>query len=298
MESDSISVGKLIQALKDIKSVKDAFPSVDIAMKSIYTKIRVRKKLKYGNFAEMELIQGSNNWILVSHSLPDKAVASLLKIDSSLNLKTAVENFMLIVNNLSNYFEALYILDLNCIILEPLIKTTKINWRLIKYSKFAFLKIDFVDPLDVNNFNVSFLGKDHIIKELNETYNKLSEADGDEEMDIYQKLCTRLKILEFPYSNKPDTDECAICLCPRNDENEYPIICCENPKCDQLFHASCLSQHLNINSKSIRILNVSVGECPFCKTKISSNYAGFIRNQTRTDDSDELSQKHENMDID
>lgn len=41
------------------------------------------------------------------------------------------------------------------------------------------------------------------------------------------------------------------------------MICYENPQCDKLFHASCLNQHLNVNS--YEVLSIAVGECLFCK---------------------------------
>ncbi|KAL7050786.1 hypothetical protein ACKWTF_004213 [Chironomus riparius] len=275
---ENINIRKLIQTLNDIKSLKESYPkSIEVAVKSNYTQIKISKQLKYDINAEMELCYAENNWIIMSHNFPEKAASSLLKIGSSTSLKSAVEGFLLLINNLKNYFESLYILDLNCIVLEPYEKLMSINWRLIKYSKFAFIKIEFLDPLDVNNFNVTFYGKDHVIKELNEAYNTNSYYDEDE-TDIYQKLCIKLKILEFPYTNRiEDSDECSICLCQHNEQNESPIVCCENPRCDQLFHASCLNQHLNINS--YKVLSVAVGECPFCKQKISSNFSGFMKKQ-------------------
>lgn len=275
---EAIDVRKLIQIIKDIKCVKEVFPFIEISAKNNYSKIKISKQLKYENVAIMELSYGDNNWLITSHNFPEKAASSLLKIESSINLKSAVEAFLLMINNLESYYEALYILDLNCIVLEPVEKVPKINWRLIKYSKFAFIKIEFNDPLNIDNFSLKFYGKDFIIKELNETYNGNSnnETDENDETDIYQKLCIKLKILEFPYTNRiEDTDECSICLCQHNEQNESPIVCCENPKCDQLFHASCLNQHLNINS--YKVLSVAVGKCPFCKQKISSNFAGFMR---------------------
>jgi hypothetical protein len=275
---EKISVRKLIQTLKDIKSLKESYPrSIDVAVKANYTQIKITKQLKYDIQAEMELNYAENNWIITSHNFPEKAASSLLKIGSSMSLKSAVEAFLLLINNLQNYFESLYILDINCIVLEPFEKSMSINWRLIKYSKFAFIKIEFVDPLDVSNFTVIFYGKDNVIKELNEAYNTNSYCDEDE-IDIYQKLCIKLKILEFPYTNRiEEHDECSICLCQYNEQNESPIVCCENPRCDQLFHASCLNQHLNVNS--YKVLSIAVGECPFCKQKISSNFSGFMKKQ-------------------
>lgn len=277
---EKINVRKLVQILKEIKLVKDAFPSIKVSVKSNYSKIKLSKKLKYAYFAEIELEYDEMNWIIESHSFPE--TSNVLKIGSSISLKSAAEGFLLMINNLQNYYESLYILDINCTVLEPLNKSMCINWRLIKYSQFAFLKIEFIDIMDVNNFKVTFFGKDHIIKELNETYNNSSNDDyGDD--DIYQKLCRKLKILEFPYTQKDDETECAICLCHQNEENEAPIVCCENPKCTQLFHGSCISQHLNINS--YKILSVAVGECPFCKMKISANFAGFIKQNKTVIDS-------------
>jgi E3 ubiquitin-protein ligase FANCL len=87
-----------------------------------------------------------------------------------------------------------------------------------------------------------------------------------------------LNIFEIPYfpATDEDTIDCSICLCYRCEYNRCPVVCCENDKCDSTFHISCLEKYLKVQ-KHVTVLSICIGECPFCKQKLSNSYAPFFQ---------------------
>lgn len=287
---EQINVSKLIKIFKDIKQINDAFPELTIQSKSEFNQLKISNlNSLITNCSEMELeFNDKNIWIVKSHTFPKKA-ASSLKLGSSTSIKNAVESFTLINNNLTDYYEALENLMLSCsnIICEPKLSTPNITWRLLKYSRFVFIKVEF-DPLNVSNLKVTFFGKQQLVNDLYEIYNKAYEKKIDEGNDeseeedvwsnnIYRKLCSQLNVLEFPSlceEADAEPDVCPICLC----DDEIAFVCCNNLKCQSIFHANCLAQQvLNINC--VKVLSVAIAICPLCKERISTNFISMIQSK-------------------
>lgn len=178
------------------------------------------------------------------------------------------------LENLQPFYTSLQMLDEICIIGEPEVITSKTNWRLVKFSANLFIKIEFLNPMNLEEVSVTFHGATSLVKEMTETYN--SKCDDVETETIYDKLLKVFDIPYFPATDEEDVD-CSICLSYRCENDRCPIVCCDNEKCDATFHLSCLERFLK-GQKHVSILSICIGECPFCKQTLSNSYAPFFQN--------------------
>ncbi|XP_037071913.1 E3 ubiquitin-protein ligase FANCL-like isoform X2 [Pollicipes pollicipes] len=62
--------------------------------------------------------------------------------------------------------------------------------------------------------------------------------------------------------------ECGICYCYRMAE-ETPSRCCDDSRCGQPFHNSCLYEWLRALPSTRQTLRTVFGDCPYCSTPIS-----------------------------
>jgi len=179
----------------------------------------------------------------------------------------------LLLDNLRPFYVTLQVLDDICYIGEPLVITTKTNWRLVKFSNKIFIKIEFLDPFCIEELSVTFHGDTSTVKQMTEIYH--AKCGDYQEENIHKKL---LQIFELPYfpATHEDCVECSICLSYYCENNRVPIVRCENDKCDMIFHLSCLEKYLKMQ-KHIKILSLCIGECPFCKQVLSNSYASFFK---------------------
>ncbi|CRK90378.1 CLUMA_CG004084, isoform A [Clunio marinus] len=111
----------------------------------------------------------------------------------------------------------------------------KTNWRLIKYSNNIFIRIEFTNPLNIEEVKVTFHGQSDVVNEMTETYNSRCDDFQDSNTFIYDKL---LNIFDIPFFPATEQDEinCSICLSYRCEENRVPVVCCDNMKCDSMYH--------------------------------------------------------------
>lgn len=187
---------------------------------------------------------------------------------------------MCLLDNLQSFYSSLQKLDEICVVGEPEVITSKTNWRLVKYSKRVFIKIEFINPLSIEDVSVTFHGCTGAVKDMTETYHsKCSDYDDE---SIYNKI---LNIFEIPYfpATDEDTIDCSICLSYRCEKNRCPIVCCDNEKCDSSFHISCLEKYFT-SQKHVKILSICIGECPFCKQSLSNSYAPFFKKILASDE--------------
>lgn len=211
-------------------------------------------------------------WRIVDHQLPLRKAFDKV----STNLLDSVTRYMMLLDNLEPFYKSVQTLDEICNVGEPSIITSKTNWRLVKFSNKIFIKIEFLNPLCIEELSVTFHGCTNTVREMTETYNARSTSDFYEDESIYHKL---LRIFELPYFPATDEDciECAICLSYHCENNRCPIVRCENDKCDSFFHLGCLEKYLKVQDH-IKILSLCIGECPFCKQALSNSYAPFFKN--------------------
>jgi len=270
---------KIVKILKEIKGLKDVFPLIKISTRSNYEEIYI-SNLKEGTEHSIQLKYDKSSWNIVEHQLPIAIIKS-----TATNLQEAVVTYLMLLENLQPFYSSLEMLDDICSIGEPEVITTKTCWRLVKYSNKVFIKIEFRNPLCIDELLISFHGCQSAVKDMRELYNSKCDEFNDE--TIYNKL---LCIFEIPYFPAHDEDsvDCAICLCYRCPEsNRCPVVCCENKKCDSTFHISCLDKYLKLREDAVNIISVCIGACPFCKHKLSNSYAPFFQ---RTSEKGEGSQ--------
>ena len=181
----------------------------------------------------------------------------------------------MILDNLEPFYKSLQVIDRICCIGEPSVITSKTNWRLVKFSNRVFIKIEFLNPLCIEEVSVTFHGCTNTVREMTELYNAQIDDDYDDET-IYHQL---LRIFELPYF--PATDEgcidCSICLSYHCQNNRCPIVRCENDKCDSFFHLGCLEKYIKMQ-EHIKVLSLCITKCPFCKHPLSNSYAPFFKN--------------------
>lgn len=261
-EDQNIDLKQIIQVLKDIKSLKDAHPEVSIAVKNNYNEIKISNKSQR---FEIEFMYKENSWTLTSHNLPDRI--NLLKIGKPISLKRAVENCKIAIENLEEFFEVIDVIDRNIEVVQPRIKSTKDNWRIVKFNKNVYIKIELPNPLNVKDVLVTFYGKSEHVEKIQELYNNQDHEDEN----VYWRLHSlRYEIDDSGHSQQEnDKIDCGICFEYYDESDECPLVFCENSTCPQAFHSSCLSRHLKVSN--LKILNVAIGECPYCKFKIQIN---------------------------
>lgn len=74
----------------------------------------------------------------------------------------------------------------------------------------------------------------------------------------------------------PSTESyCSICYMYRLN-GHIPMITCDNPKCWLIYHTACLKEWFSINRESKTFLNVTSGNCPSCKEKLSTSFVQLI----------------------
>lgn len=179
----------------------------------------------------------------------------------------------MLLENLQPFYSSLKALDDICVVGEPEVITPKTNWRLVKYSNKVFIKVEFINPLCIDELSITFHGCTSTVKEMTEIFN--SKCDEYDDETIYNKLLCIFDIPYFPATDEDET-ECSICLSYRCDNNRCPVVCCDNEKCDSTFHISCLEKYLKLQ-KHVKVLSICIGECPFCKQTLSNSYAPFFQ---------------------
>lgn len=217
---------------------------------------------------ELKLVKLS--WKVVDHMLP------ILAFEKAVNLEESVKIYLRLLENLYPFYMALDMLDDICVVGEPRDITTKTTWRLVKYSNKTFIKIEFPNPLSIEEVNITFHGSTASVKEMTEIYNEKSDEFEDE--TIYNKLRNIFGVPYFPATDEDNID-CAICFCYMDEKNRCPILCCDNEKCDSTFHISCLENYFKVK-RHVKILSVSISACPFCKQTLSNSYTSFFKNTT------------------
>lgn len=261
-EEAEFNLSQTIQVLKDIKSLNETYPNLLIAVKKDYSEIKISQH--HESKFDMEFMYSDNNWILTSHNLPDRV--NLLKIGKPTTLKRAMECCKIAVENLNDFYEVLETIDRNAEVVEPRNRSSKDNWRIVKFNKNVYVKIELPNPMNIKDVHVNFIGKNEQVQKMTELYNK---QDSEEE-NIYWKLhFLRYELEEEEDQSNDDKIDCGICLEYYDESDKCPLIFCNNSMCSQAFHSTCLNRHLKVSN--LKILNVAVGECPFCKFKIQIN---------------------------
>ncbi|XP_058448405.1 E3 ubiquitin-protein ligase FANCL [Malaya genurostris] len=211
---------------------------------------------------------------VTDHSLPNFGASNqLFKGHSSIEMHTI--SFVHLLDQLDEFYANLHKIDELCYVVDPSVIDTRTTWRIIKFSQKVFLKLIF-HPLQPSSIVVNFFGPSKEVEYLRELYDDKIE-DWDPESDVYTNLLRTLEIMSFPMRNQDDTvdgetSNCGICLTYRDDHERIPIVSCDNDKCLQIFHISCLKGWLLSLARSKMFFSISIGTCPYCKHKVSSSF--------------------------
>lgn len=258
-EEEKINLKQIIQVLKDIKLFKETNPDILLAVNKNYKIIQLSKEEDFK--FDMQLTFKNNVWIVTSHNLPNRI--DLLEIGKPTTLKRAVECCEKAIENLEEFYELIEELDSNFEIVQPRIKSSKDNWRIIKFNNNHYVKIELQNPMNTKDISVYFYGKNEEVQKMTDIYNNQQQEESVSVKIHYLKY-------ELEGSDSSEKGDCGICLEFYDDLDQCPLIFCDNPACPQAFHSSCVSRHLKVSN--LRILNVAVGECPYCKFKIQVNF--------------------------
>lgn len=225
-------------------------PSLQIFCKKDYTEIKVGN-IKTDHHFKAKLT-ASSGLSLIESSLPEFRINmadedsnnSIFK--SNTTLSSIFDAFLMVLENMQEFYKNLDTIDQLCDVVEPQTITTKTNWRLIKFQEKVFLKIEIINPLDVSSVRCNFFGRDSDVNELNKIFEEKQEDKWDCSIDIYKNLLRIFDLMFLPMKADDEIEDdlppCNICFSYRSEELQIPLISCNNKKCDSIFHVFCLDK--------------------------------------------------------
>ncbi|ELT94077.1 hypothetical protein CAPTEDRAFT_182288 [Capitella teleta] len=168
------------------------------------------------------------------------------------------------------FWDAMDEIDSKVWVLEPEQPTRSCCARRIALGQSASLQME-VLPLHPKHLpSCLFLGADHVTDPLRENFNQNIQR-WDHTQSLLSNLETILQ-MTFPSpctTSKEDvTVSCGICYAYRL-EDQLPDQQCEDKRCAQPFHASCLYEWLRSMPDHRQSFNIIFGQCPYCSQPIT-----------------------------
>lgn len=171
-------------------------------------------------------------------------------------------------------FNTLREIDEKCWVLEPEHPTFVDTHRRLALGSNLSLHITVSCQQPTSLPECHFMGADSATAPLREKLNTNTHR-----WDVERSLLNNLEeVLDLDFPSRADTSvsdlsmDCGICYCMHLGD-EVPNIVCEDSRCAQAFHHSCLFEWLR-NMSSRQSFNTVFGECPLCshpiKVKIPS----------------------------
>ncbi|XP_006817054.1 E3 ubiquitin-protein ligase FANCL-like [Saccoglossus kowalevskii] len=169
-----------------------------------------------------------------------------------------------------DYFDIIDEIDGKTWVLEPENPSYASTLRRIALGSSSSLQID-IDPFHPRVLpECRFLGADHVVNPLRDKLNANLER-WDPLQSALMNLHNIIQI-EFPSPSKIQKQdfsmECGICYSYRL-ETTIPDKVCEDPRCGQPFHQTCLYEWLRALPSSRQSFNTIFGECPYCSKPIT-----------------------------
>ncbi|XP_078000850.1 E3 ubiquitin-protein ligase FANCL-like [Glandiceps talaboti] len=189
-------------------------------------------------------------------------------------LKNIHHQFSQELEKYQDFFAVVDEIDNKTWVLEPEQPYYASTLRRIALGSSSSLQIN-MDPFHPRMFpECKFLGADHVINPLRDKLNTNLENWNPEET-----VLTNLQnILATEFPSKTNTKkqdfsvECGICYSYRLD-TAIPDKVCDDPRCGQPFHQSCLYEWLRALPSSRQSFNTIFGECPYCSKPITVKMA-------------------------
>ena len=195
-----------------------------------------------------------------------------LKIAKGRLLECIYDEFCQIISSYEIFWNVMDKIDQNCWILEPEHPTRADASRRIALGNNSSLlvRINVQHPTLMPECHL--MGADSVVMKLKENLNKHLHQ-WDPHIPVLENL-EKLLEMKFPSprtTKKEDFSvECGICYAYRLD-NAIPESACDDPRCAQPFHTSCLYEWLRALPSSRQSFNIIFGECPYCNKPITVN---------------------------
>lgn len=216
--------------------------------------------------------------LLLDHSLPDCVSLGEMLTKSAGNLEEALNLFRKLLEDLRPFYDNFMDIDELCHVLQPSPISSKHKTRLFPLKDRVYLKLTIADPFAcIASMSLKIIGPTEEVARLRHV---LSDglSNWDSEMNIHKNLLRMFDLCYFPmpdWSDGPKLDEedneelrCNICFAYRLDGGEVPLVSCDNAKCVLKCHAVCLEEWFKTLMDGKTFLEVSFGQCPFCKAVI------------------------------
>jgi len=223
---------------------------------------------------QIEFLGGTE--VQVSHSLPPQIWSPPPPSEIALSsLPDVYREWISAVNGLVPAWESLRELDRLCCLLDPDPPGPQHLYRrlVVAPSLTLHLTIDPACPLALPS--IKFLGADNKVAPLRDALSRNLDL-WEEDLPLLNNLEVLLEV-ELPTragsSTLSPSDwgvECGICY-SYTLEQELPSVACEDLRCGQPFHPSCLFTWLaNLQMQGARAAsNLATGECPYCSKPIT-----------------------------
>lgn len=199
------------------------------------------------------------------HSLPDKDSFGNNLFSISGGLENVVGQFRRLLEQFSDFYSHLHTIDELCTVVEPVLVSTKHNWRMIRITERVLGKI-VIDPFSASAITMNFIGPTLEVEKYRKIYNENIHR-WDIDLDVYRNLLRIFDLMYFPMKMRDDDEEekyCNICYMYMLDDH-IPLISCDNPRCDLIFHVACLKEWFSTLDERKTFLAVTFGSCPSCK---------------------------------
>lgn len=193
-----------------------------------------------------------------------------LNISEGRLLERLYHEFCELVNSFEMFWDVVDEIDENCWVLEPEHPTKADASRRVALGNNTSLHIK-IDPRHPRMLpECRLMGADSVVINLRENMNKNLQKWVPEK-PIVENLEALLE-KQFPSrqtTKKEDFSvECGICYAYRLD-NAIPESACDDARCGQPFHNSCLYEWLRALPSSRQSFNIIFGECPYCNKPIT-----------------------------
>lgn len=184
-------------------------------------------------------------------------------------LKDLYNQFEHCVKTFQVFWDCMESVDKNTWVLEPENPSYSAVYRRIAISSSASVQIT-VDPKQPKMLpNCRFMGADHSVSQLRQNMNS-NLYQWNPESDLLDNLQMLLNVtFPSPTTSKREefSMECGICYSYKL-ETELPNEVCNDSRCSQAFHHTCLYEWLR-SSGCRQSFNTVFGECPYCSKPIT-----------------------------
>jgi len=186
----------------------------------------------------------------------------------SLNL--IYEQFKQAVHTFQLLWDILEEIDQHCCILEPENITYGCTYRRIALGKNAsvYIQVNSATPFEFPECRM--LGADNVLDPIKRNLN--GNLDNWNNNDSLLENLQSVLGITFPspatHSKEDITMTCGICYSYRLND-EIPECTCDDPRCGQTYHNSCLAEWLRSLSTCRQSFNIIFGECPYCNKSLT-----------------------------